>query len=665
MKKGFIIVITALLIAGCGSTTPNGSQEFATSNELANAQKYEEAIAYLQQAIAKSPKNKEYSERLTQFKTNYLSQTAAEVQNLLSQDLKKSNLDDIERKLAGLRNVGVQSTGIAEMQNQVDEVSSVFYEELEKRYKSAKSLMDQQDWVSAYAQLNHISSRFENYEDVTLRKNTIESQALKTYVRAANDALKEDNFDIAQSAIDKLLLILPNNPIAANLQRKLQNIDRPKHFLSKANRAFNAQDWKTVIESCERAQQYSSDTETCDDLIPSAKSKLTTETSQKIDTTIKEGRLFEAAKLYRQLVEMEGKSAPELVQLKSRLTDNINESAQFYKNSGNYAITWHLLKLNESIDPYFPNLSSELRTIEDEVSVRSRRSIAVFDFNSPPDATNSGVIVANNLISRLFNNASSDIRIIERDSLISILDEMKLGQTSVVSERAAKEMGQNYGIDYAIIGSVLLYKVDESTSISSKNVKYKIGEQIQDNIEYLNWKATNPSPTKIELQAAPKAKIMVAEYGQKDYEVIQTKKVGFIQLSFRIVDVITGENTRVETIERKMQVTDTANAGIGEAGIKFDEMEIATDTEIMQQLTDQIIDNMASEILKPLQQLEAYYLNEGTDKERRQENESAVQYYTYAIFNEKLKSVSSSPVTNAANNKITNLLANYRFKSRK
>jgi hypothetical protein len=231
----------------------------------------------------------------------------------------------------------------------------------------------------------------------------------------------------------------------------------------------------------------------------------------------------------------------------------------------------------------------------------------------------------------------------------------------VVSESTAKEMGRVYGIDFAIMGSVLLYKVDENTSASTKTIRYQIGERIEDNIDYLNWKAMNPDPDKKELRAAPKAKIMVPEYDEKEYEVTQTKKVGFLQLSFRIVDVLTGENTRVDTIERKIQIEDTANAGVKDAGILFDPMEVPTDTEILQQLTEEIVESMAGEVLRPLQQLETFYFNQGVDRQRRAEYESAVEFFTYAIFNEKLKSVSSSPVSEEARKRINAILEGYKF----
>ena len=663
MKKGILATLIIVSLTACNSTSDKGKLEFDTSNELASAQKYQDAIAYIQEAIKKAPKNQQYAARLKEIQSQYRTQVTADVQALLSEQVSKKNLDNIDRKLKGLESAGVSAGVVAQLNEQYKNASSLFYDELASEYENAKSAMDQQNWVSAITQLRAINNKFENYEDVKLRINTVESQALKSYVGQANNALKNDDFASAELAISSLLQVLPNNPIARNLQNKISASNTPDFFLNKAEKAMVNKQWSAVIENCKRALAYGSAIPKCSMMMQTATVQLSAQISEGIDQTIQSGMLFEATKLFNQLQSMGSLTAQQAAELKTKLVSSINNSADYYEQSGNNAMAWHLLKLTQSIDPYYPQLSSSIRKAEDAVQARSLRSIAVFDFNSPSQDSNSGVIVANNLISRLFNNASSDIRVIERDSLKTILDEMQVNQTNTVSETAAKTMGQVYGIDYAIIGSVLLYQVDENTSVSTKSIQYKIGDKIQDNIEYLNWKAVNPNPTKEELQTAPKAKIMVPDYGQKDYEVTQTKKVGLIQLSFRIVDVLTGENTRVDTIEKKMQLSDSSNSGIAEAGIAFDEMEIATDIEILQQLTDEIVENMASEILKPLQQLETYYLNEGTDKERRNEIDQAIQNYTYAIFNERLKSISNSPVSKAAQEKLDELLGSYRFKS--
>jgi len=240
---------------------------------------------------------------------------------------------------------------------------------------------------------------------------------------------------------------------------------------------------------------------------------------------------------------------------------------------------------------------------------------------------------------------------------------MKLGQIGVVSESSAQEMGRLYGIDVAIMGSVLLYKVDANESISSKTVRYSIGEEISDNIEYLNWKAVNPKASKKDLKSAPPAKIMVPKFGEKDYQVKNVKKVGFFQLSFRIVDFSTGTNFRVETIKRKKVAEDNSNEGIKDANVTFDPLTILTDTELLQQMANEVVEELSRGVLQPLRNLEKKYFENGENLFlRRKESINAAEQFVYAIFDEKLKSIVNSPITIQSNKYLQTIMENHSFK---
>lgn len=660
MKKALITSAVLIALSGCGSTT-QGLKEFDTANQLASVNQFDEAIAYLEQAVSKNPKNEKYIAKLADVKQRYAQMNLSKVQTILAGDATKQGLDEAETLIKDLAKVGISNAKTTQALESIEAKRADLYAELAQIYEKAKLAMTTQNWKQAHSLLSDIANRFSNYEDVQNRLKTAVTEANKFYLGQANSAIKNDDFALARQHLNDLLSVIPNNPIANSLLKKVQQNDNQAYFMVKVKAAQQMGDWNGVITNCKLALSYGQSNAECTDLLVVAKQKQAEVLSESMLESMSEGRLVEAQSIFFQLKDLNVVAASKLDNLRNSLSQQAEYTAESYKQKGQYAMALVLLKIINAVNPAYPDLFTKIRTVEDNIYGRARRSIAVFDFNSPSSSDDAGVIVANNLISRLFNNASSDIKILERENLKSILEEMKLGQIGVVSETTAKEMGRIYGIDYAIMGSVLLYKVDENTAASTKTIRYEIGEKIEDNIEYLNWKAANPNPSKKELKEAPLAKIMVPEYGEKEYEVTQTKKVGFLQLSFRIVNVLTGENTRVDTIERKVQIEDTSNAGVHDAGIKFDPMEVPTDTEIMQQLTEQIVEHMAGEVLRPLQQLETYYFNEGQDRERRAELDIAVEYYTYAIYNEQLKSISASPVTIEAKKRIDNILARYRF----
>ncbi|MDP5031403.1 CsgG/HfaB family protein [Paraglaciecola sp.] len=660
MKKALLTTAVLIALSGCGSTS-QGTKEFDTANKLASVNQYDEAIAYLEQAVSKNPKNQQFATRLADLKLRYSQANLNKVNDLLAAEVTKKSLDEAEALITDLAKVGISSGETEAMIQTISLKRANLYTDLQQQYELAKRAISADDWKNAHQLLVNIESRFSNYEDIQNRLKTVVAESNKYYLGQANTAIKNDQFEQARQYLNDLLSIIPNNPIAKSLLKKVEQNDNQDYFLSKVQSAQDSENWGDVITNCKAALTYGKASTECNELLKVAKQKQSEQIANAMLESMSEGRLIEAKEQFLALRELNSLASNKLENLRTALSQQADYSAETYTQKGQYGMALVLLNVISVVNPAYPELFTKVRNVEDNIYSRARRSIAVFDFNSPSSSTDAGVIVANNLISRLFNNASSDIKILEREKLSSILEEMKLGQIGVVSENTAKEMGRIYGIDYAIMGSVLLYKVDENTASSTKTIRYQIGQKIEDNIEYLNWKAVNPSPSKQELKTAPLAKIMVPEFGEKEYDVTQTKKVGFIQLSFRIVNVLTGENTRVDTIERKVQLEDTSNAGVQDAGIIFDPMEVPTDTEIMQQLTDEIVEHMAGEVLRPLQQLETFYFNEGQDREQRAEFDIAVENYTYAIYNERLKSVSSSPVTIEANKRINELLARYRF----
>ena len=149
-------------------------------------------------------------------------------------------------------------------------------------------------------------------------------------------------------------------------------------------------------------------------------------------------------------------------------------------------------------------------------------------------------------------------------------------------------------------------------------------------------------------------------YAEKDYLVTKHKKVGFVQISFRIVDVATGENIQVKTIERKTVVEDEGSAGVPEADIKFDPVEIPSDTELLQSMTEEVVAELGREALRPLQNLEKTYFEKGEQYLRRRDNLLAAENFVNTIFDEKMKMIQNSPVSQTSAEHLDSIFLEYQ-----
>jgi len=663
-NKWLILTVLITILLGCQSTSNKGKKEFDISQQLIASQKYSEAVSYLKLAIQKEPNNEQYKSVLVDAKQKAVTQLVNELNNILtSQPLNKSNIELAKSLLMKAKKISSENSLYTQSQSLISNNESKLVSQVKILHQNAKSNIANNEWVKANFAIKKLSKLYPNYEDSSLLKQKIMIQGSRYYFNKATDAFIKDDFTVVLENARKSITINPNNQKAKQLIENTNKKNNKAYFIKLAEQAKEQLNWEQAYNSCEKVLSYERINPFCIDLKQVAKTQWSDGLITQARQFMTQGYLAKSVSKLKQAQQISsGYEDNKLTALKSALSERIDNTATELAEQRKYGSSWYLLRLINEFNPDYEDLFKKTKNVEDSIVERVKKSIAVFDFKSPSYSTDSGVLVANNLISNLFNSASKDINILERENLKSILEEMKLGQIGVVSESTAQEMGRIYGIDIAIMGSVLLYKVDATDSRSSETVRYKVGEEISDNIDYLNWKAMNPNPKKDELRRAPKAKILTPKYEEKEYDVQHMKKVGFIQLSFRIVDVATGANTRVETIERKKIVEDQSNAGIKDANVKFDPLEIPTDTELLQSMATEVVEELSREVLKPLRNLEKKYFEKGEEfLLKRKENINAIEQFVDAVFDEKLKASVGSPITSQSNKYLQSIVENHRF----
>jgi hypothetical protein len=297
-----------------------------------------------------------------------------------------------------------------------------------------------------------------------------------------------------------------------------------------------------------------------------------------------------------------------------------------------------------------------MQTTEDIIKKRLKKVIAVFDFSSPSYNPDAGTTASSNLITYLFNNSSGDIRILARQDLQSILTEVKLEQAGVVGNMTAiRRVGRKTGIDIFIVGNVLLYKTEKDESKGSKVAKIQIGTKVKDNPDYLIWKAKNPKPTKEQLTAAPPAVLEIPEYRYESYTVGRNKMRAAFNVYYKVIDAKKGEIIATDTIKRNAEVADDWNDGIPEAKIPFNPLELPTESELLEQVTEEAVRDLALVILEPFKRLQTTYFDEAEILLKRRQNEAAIEKYMDAIYDERIKGI-ESPISKKSNEVIDQLL---------
>jgi len=655
-----LMIIMAAFIAACTA----GKKQYDTGMQLSQAGKYEDAIAYIEEAITQEPNNKEYKQSLAEIKAILVKQYVdAGTKELGYADSRTmSNINRAKATLAKAEKVDAASPVVQGFAAKVNGAESSLVGEVEKLYSQAKDFMEGEEWVKAYFNFQQIQARFPNYENSYQLMTQTAAQGSEAYYSDAKELFEKDDYKGAKSLLRKALSLKPDHTGARKMEAVANQRDNMNYFIKKGGAAITKKEWDTAVFSYNKALEYQPGNKKLKMLVKQVYAKAGQYYIQDARQLMDTGWLLKAFDSYKLAVKYAtDPNNYQLSSLRKDLSARAALVASQFTEKEQFGSAWYwYMKLRE-INRNYPDIFYLSQAMEDKIKARVKKSIAVFDFNSPSDNADAGVIVANNLITYLFKNASGDIKILERENLKSILEEMKLGQIGVVSANSAKEMGRVYGIDVAIMGSVLLFKVDSTSGESTKTVRYQVGTKITDNIEYLNWVARNPKPTPEQLAAAPPAKIMQPEIAEKDYRVSNHKKIGFVQLSFRIVDVATGENIQVKTIERKEVAEDESSAGLADANVKFDPLEMPTDTELLQKMTDQVVAELGKEALRPLQNLEQTYFKKGENFLRRRDTLSAAENFVNAIFDEKLKRIEGSPLTRSALDNLYDIFIQHRL----
>jgi len=665
-KKVIVMSVALGILSSCASTEKKvSSNEYNISQQLMKSHKYFEAVAYLEKAVRNDPENRQYAAMLAEARQKSVGQIITQMNNVLNDgQLNKANIDSANALLSKAKSILPQHSSYLNAETLLSNKQEALQIKVKALYANVQKNIKNQDWIKAKFAVKKVTQLFPNYEDTTQLSQKIKIAGSRFYLQLANDAYRINDFVNTLSFARKAITIKSDNPKAKQLISLTNKKNNKEYFISLAQSAVSNKNWAMVFSSCKKVLSYDANNDFCLEELVIAKEKWTSTLLAQARKYMVNGYLAKSIASYKEAETVNG-GAPNktLTALKASLSDKLDITAEELSEQRKHGSAWYLLKMINDFNPYYPDLFQKIKVVEDDITLRIRKRIAVFDFKSPSYGQDAGVLVANNLIANLFNSASKDIIILERENLKSILEEMKLGQIGVVSESSAQEMGRLYGINTAIMGSVLLYKVDTSESISSKTVRYIVGEEISDNIDYLNWRAMNPKASKEELRQAPSAKIMIPKYEEKEYRVTNMKKVGFFQLSFKIVDFATGANKRVETIKRQKVVEDSSNEGIKDANVIFDPLEISTDTELLQDMANEVVEELSRGVLQPLRNLEKKYFEEGEALYlRRKENLNAIEKFVDAIFDEKLKSVVNSPITNQSKKYLETIINEHSFR---
>ena len=651
------VLISLAFLLGCVA----GQESFKMGQDLNKKGRLDDAIVFYEKALKENPSNKEYLQALTKAKQDLAMIHYRKSKESLSAKLDPSfpELSQIFKDVDRARTLDPENKAITNLFNDLTNRKDDLLATIKSLYSQAESSLANEEWMDAIQKFRRVSKLFPGYEDTRDKLAGAEDRAAEIFYKQGVKLSKEEDWRMAVQAFKAVIDINPNYYDTQKLFKNARANNSADYFINKGEESIRSRNWERAIFLYEKALEYEPDNEQLINRLKALKLKggeahfdmaMKFSSQRKLNRAVEE--LLKASKYSPSLVD--SRFYKEFIKSLCQKLDQRSDVYIELRKWGN-ALVW-LQKL-DSIDPDYKGLFHKLQVVKDKIKNRIKKSIAVFDFSSPTENKDAGKIIASKLVTFLSKNASGDLKIIERENLQSILKEMQLGQTGLVDMDTAKRVGKMRGIDTFILGDVLHFSSKSKNYPSTNTVRVQIDTRTEDNPAFERWRMVHPKPTEEEMKKAPPMKIEKPVYKLYTYETGTTKIISFIEIAYKLVNTMTGENIFTNTISGKLSKKDDYHHGLPAANIKQDPLELPTEVEVLDDLTNQNISDVGLSVLKHFQSLELVYFNEGERQFKRRKYEEAIERYTDAIFDEKIKGI-SSPISKKSSEMIARLSQN-------
>ncbi len=657
-KRLFLAVLISLaFLLGCVA----GQESFKMGQDLNKKGRLDDAIVFYEKALKENPSNKEYLQALTKAKQDLAMIHYRKSKESLAAkpDPSFPELSQIFKDADRARTLDPENKAITNLFNDLTNRKDDLLATIKSLYSQAESSLANEEWMDAIQKFRRVSKLFPGYEDTRDKLAGAEDRAAEIFYKQGVKLSKEEDWRMAVQAFKAVIDINPNYYDTQKLFKNARANNSADYFINKGEESIRSRNWERAIFLYEKALEYEPDNEQLINRLQALKLKggeahfdkaMKFSSKRKLTRAVEE--LLKASKYSPSLVD--SRFYKEFIKSLCQKLDQRSDVYIELKKWGN-AFVW-LQKL-DSIDPDYKGLFHKLQVVKDKIKNRIKKSIAVFDFSSPTENKDAGKIIASKLVTFLSKNASGDLKIIERENLQSILKEMQLGQTGLVDMDTAKRVGKMRGIDTFILGDVLHFSSKSKNYPSTNTVRVQIDTRTEDNPAFERWRMVHPKPTEEEMKKAPPMKIEKPVYKLYTYETGTTKIISFIEIAYKLVNTMTGENIFTNTISGKLSKKDDYHHGLPAANIKQDPLELPTEVEVLDDLTNQKVSDVGLSALKHFQSLELVYFNEGERQFKRRKYEEAIERYTDAIFDEKIKGI-SSPISKKSSEMIARLSQN-------
>lgn len=641
-KPFFLLILSIILIYGCVSP---GKESFDTAQGLIKANRFEEAISMLDDAVTKEPDNQEYKAELKRLK-NTVAKSYIDNAKALAEK-KPVTIDNLNRAFTEAEKATKLDPDNDSYQRMLQSIKSgidVLTKRADELYTSASKLISTNEWAQAVKKLREVGEFYPNYLDLPIKLAKAERDGINYYLEMAQQAEKVEDFGVALKMLEQAREIKPDSSDIMTRLKNAQDKHKPTYYISRAEDYAKQGDWDSVIAFIKKAAVLGPRSDALNKI-----KKLQQDAAINFISKAKDDLLRK--KLNSAYLNIQ--NAHDLIPNPSKdkdigemtliLVENVTPKLDSYEQNGllGNAYIWYdrLFKLTKRRD--FLNKKNAL---EDKIRQRIVKKIAVKDFDPPTNNKDAGRLITDNLLTYLTKNSTSDVKILARDVLGDILKEIELGQAGLADLESAKKAGKLKGTDIFILGNVLQFNIEKNKEEGQRTINAVVGKKRLPNEEFKIWRQAHPYPTPEMLKDAPPQYIEEDETRLVSYKVATHRHTATITVSYRIIDVEEGEVKITDTLKETETVEGRYQEGVEFANIPYIPLQMPSDSELFERVINKAVAKLGQAVLGRFQNMQIVYSEQAKKLLASNENEYAIEKFIDAIHVEKLKKI-STPIT--------------------
>jgi tetratricopeptide (TPR) repeat protein len=646
--------IIMLLAAGCSSA---GKDSFELGKQLEQQKRFEDALPMYEDAIAKDTSNSEYKAALASVRSRLARQNTDNAREQLAiTPLKYDNLRSAQVMLEKALKVDPQNSEArnlsASLKGQMDQL----VKKAEASYSSAMKALETKNWLDALEKFREIRSYYPGYLDLSIKIATTESGAISFFLKEADKHKTSDDMAALVTNLESALAIQPGNMQLAAALKDAKSKNSVAGNIEKAERFAAENKWDRVRLYLKRAQALrpaAADNDRIKKLYADGGAKLMEIATANLDKKSLYSAYLDTMIAYD--FNPAVFKSPGADELRSRLIAEITAKVEELEAAGHIGLALYWVECAYKVAGSQKELFQKMQGLKDKMRQRVVKKIAIMDFNPPANNPDAARLVTDSLLSYMTRNASGDVKILARDVLGALIKEIEMGQAGLYDIETAKKSGKLKGTDVFIFGSLLQYAVEKNVEEGQKMVIAKVGVDREPNPHYSAWMQSNPRPSEEDRRGAPPPFIEKDKTETIRYKVATHNKTANVTISFRVIDVESGEVVITKTLKSRKEATGTYSEGVDIAGIPHQKLNLPQDADLLEKAVEEAISDLGHQVLSRFQNLQETYLNTAEVLKKKGEIEPVVEKYMDAVVTEEVKNIKSQ-ITEKARREIDLLL---------